>query len=155
MLRCAHTVFDSSPLSPNLTHSLFLSLSLFLCISLVSCSTDVIKAVFHQLKSSDPKVVQLALTLTDTCIQNSYTLVPPAINKPFMEEMVSITRGRRGFQNQEEALRLIQVWGRRFERKMAEVPLFFETYMSLRAQGVTFPPEEEAPAPSSATASAR
>ena len=109
--------------------------------------TEVIKAVFHQLKNSDAKVVQLALTLADTCIQNSYTLIPPAINKPFMEELVSIARGRKGFQNQEEALRLIQVWGRRFEAKVSEVPLFFETYMALRAQGLTFPREEVAAAP--------
>lgn len=103
----------------------------------------MVKAVFHQLKSSDAKVVQLALTLIDTCIQNNWTHVPQAINKSFMEEMVNISRGRKGYQNQEEALRLLQVWGRRFERKQAEVPLFFETYMALRAQGVAFPPEEE------------
>jgi growth factor-regulated tyrosine kinase substrate len=110
----------------------------------------VIKAVFRQLKSSDPKVVLLALTLTDACIQNNYQHIPPSINKTFMEEMVNISRGRKGYQNQEEALRLIQVWGRRFERKQ-EVPLFFETYMNMRTQGVTFPPEEAAPLPASSS----
>jgi hypothetical protein len=114
------------------------------------CSAAVIKAIHHQLKSSDPKVVQLALTLTDTCVQNSWTHVPQAIYKGFMDEIGQICRGRRGVQNQEEALRLVQVWGRRFEQKRSELPIFFDTYMSMRAQGADFPPEE-APAPTSST----
>lgn len=115
----------------------------------------MVKAIFHQLKNSDAKVVQLALTLIDTCIQNSWTHTPQAINKSFMDEVVNISRGRKGFQNQEEALRLLQVWGRRFERKQSELPLFFETYMTLRAQGVAFPPEEDAPAPQPTTAGSK
>lgn len=112
-------------------------------VSNFSEATEVVKAIFHQLKSSDTKVVQLAITLTDTCIQNCWQHIPKAINKSFMDEIVTISRGRKGYQNQEEALRLIQVWGRRFESKKSEVPIFFDTYMRLRSQGVNFPPEED------------
>lgn len=109
------------------------------------------KAIQHQLKNSDPKAVQLALTLADTCVQNSWTHVPRAINKSFMDELAQVCRGRRGVQNQDEALRLVQVWGRRFEKNRAELPLFFDTYMGMRSQGAAFPPEEAAPAPAASS----
>eukprot|EP00603_Paraphysomonas_imperforata_P002007 CAMPEP_0114426920 /NCGR_PEP_ID=MMETSP0103-20121206/8063_1 /TAXON_ID=37642 ORGANISM="Paraphysomonas imperforata, Strain PA2" /NCGR_SAMPLE_ID=MMETSP0103 /ASSEMBLY_ACC=CAM_ASM_000201 /LENGTH=503 /DNA_ID=CAMNT_0001595929 /DNA_START=151 /DNA_END=1662 /DNA_ORIENTATION=- len=129
--------------------------NLEICDSISSApeAAAVIKAVHHQLKNSDPKVVQLALTLVDTCVQNSWTHVPQAINKSFMDEMGQICRGRRGVQNQEEALRLVQLWGRRFEAKRSELPLFFDTYMAMRAQGANFPREESPPPPSTNTSS--
>ena len=107
----------------------------------------MVRAIYHQLKSSDTKVVQLSLTLTDTCIQNSWNYVPQAINRNFMDEVVKISRGRKGVQNQDEALRLIRTWGRRFEKKRSQMPIFYDTYMMLCSQGVSFPPEEEAPPP--------
>lgn len=124
-------------------------------ITTMSDAAEVVKAIHHQLKSSDAKVVQLALTLIDTCIQNNWNYVPQAVNKSFMDEVVKISGGRKGVNNQDDALRLIQTWGRRFERKRSEVPLFFETYMMLRSQGVSFPPEDDAPIPQSSQSGAQ
>lgn len=42
----------------------------------------------------------------------------------------------------ETALRLIQQWGREYERHKTKLPIFFETYRQLKARGVSFPPED-------------
>lgn len=62
------------------------------------------------------------------------------INRSFIDEIVSIANGRKGYNNQDEALRLLQVWGRQYER----TPLLHDTYMSLKAKGAKFPKIESA-----------
>mmetsp|Transcript_15279 Transcript_15279/g.23006 ORF Transcript_15279/g.23006 Transcript_15279/m.23006 type:complete len:441 (+) Transcript_15279:70-1392(+) len=103
---------------------------------------DAVKAIQYQLRNSDPKVVGLALTMIETCVKNCVA-VPQLINRSFMEEMYNIANGRKGFHNQEEALRLIQLWGRTYERKRNELPIFFDTYMAMKTRGVRFPEEHD------------
>ncbi|CAE7608724.1 TOL1, partial [Symbiodinium microadriaticum] len=105
---------------------------------------DAVKAILHQLKSSDPKVVALALTMIETCTKNCVS-VPQNINRSFMDEMVNISTGRKGFDNQEDALKMIQMWGLSYERRRNELPLFFETYMTLKTRGIRFPEPEDQP----------
>ena len=105
---------------------------------------DAVKAILHQLKASDPKVVSLALTIIETCVKNCVS-VPQNINRSFMDEMVNIANGRKGFDNQEEALRIIQLWGLTYERRRNELPLFFDTYTAMKTRGMRFPAPEEQP----------
>lgn len=107
---------------------------------------DAVKAILHQLKQSDPKVVGLALTMIETCVKNCVS-VPQNINRSFMDEMVNISTGRKGFDNQEEALRIIQLWGLSYARRRNELPIFYDTYTSLKTRGVRFPQAEESLSP--------
>lgn len=61
-----------------------------------------------------------------------------AVNAPFMDEMAAVGRGRSDAHNAEDALRLIQHWGRQFESKKAKFPIFFETFIRLRATNLRY-----------------
>lgn len=100
------------------------------------------KAIMRRLGDSDPKVVGLALVVAETCMKNCGQRFAGAITQSFMDELVAVGRGRSGAHNQEEALRIVQQWGRAFEQKRSTFPIFFETFMSLKAKNVRFPPEE-------------
>lgn len=107
---------------------------------------DAIRALLVQLQSSDPKVVSFALTICESCMKNCTATFPALVNKAFMNELCNIARGSKGFHNQEDALRLIQSWNKMFESRRNEIPIFFETYMSLKTSGIRFP-QEECPPP--------
>jgi hypothetical protein len=104
-------------------------------------SADAIKAIYRLLQDVDTKVVSLTLVLAETCMKNCPSF-PPLVNKQFMEEIVAISTGRKGFQNQEEALRLIQLWGKQYERARNEFPIFYDTYVSMRNRGARFPKDD-------------
>lgn len=127
------------------------------------------RAIMRRLGDSDPKVVSLALVVAETCMKNCGKRFAGAITQTFMDELIAVGRGRSSAHNTEEALRILQQWGRAFEQKKSTYPIFFETYMSLKAKNVRFPPEEEgitpgfepkktsapAPAPAPASVSSR
>jgi hypothetical protein len=95
-------------------------------------------------------VVGLALTMIETCVKNCVS-VPQNINRSFMDEMVNVSTGRKGFDNQEEALRIIQMWGISYARRRNEMPIFYDTYTALKTKGVRFPQAEEPTSPESDT----
>jgi hypothetical protein len=66
------------------------------------------------------------------------------VNKSLLDEIANIARGSKGIKNSSEALRLIQQWGRAFESSKRTYPLFFDTFIGLKARGIKFPKEEEA-----------
>lgn len=101
-------------------------------------SDAAIKAILCQLKSSEQKTVELSMAMLETLMKNCKS-VPYLITRPVMEEIVNIAMGRRGARNQDEALRLIQSWGRTFEKRKNELPIFFDTFMNLKSKGVQFP----------------
>lgn len=68
------------------------------------------------------------------------------INAPFMDAMASVAKNSKNKnRNSDEALRLVQQWGRAFEKKRSQFPIFFGTFMSMKSQGFSFPEEVEAP----------
>jgi hypothetical protein len=114
---------------------------------------QVSKALLRRLADSDPKVVSLSLVLAETCMKNAgnqfagkfqvllvsllwhwlWLIVTAAVNQQFMDEMANIGKGRSDPRNAEDALRLIQQWGRQFEQKRNKFPIFFDTFVRLRA----------------------
>ena len=102
---------------------------------------QAMRALMRRLQDANPKIVYLALILAETCMKNCPSFAA-AINVTFMEEMVGLSRGNKGSKNAEESLRLIQQWGRAFESKRAQLPIFFDTFVGLKARGIQFPPEE-------------
>jgi hypothetical protein len=61
-----------------------------------------------------------------------------------MLALSALGKGRSNEHNAEDALRLIQLWGRHFEQKRNKFPIFFDTFVKLRASNLRFPPEEPA-----------
>ena len=61
-----------------------------------------------------------------------------------MDELILIAKGVKGSTNQEEALRIIQQWGRGFQSQRGQLPIFYDTYSSLRSKGFHFPDEDAA-----------
>lgn len=99
------------------------------------------KAIRRRLLDSDQQVLALTLTLLETCMKNCGNTMAACFDKPLMDEVVNITKGSKGLKNSEDALRLIQQWGRVYEDKR-NFPIFFDTYMTLKTRGVNFPKED-------------
>ena len=105
---------------------------------------QALQAMIKRLQDTDNKVVNLTLTIAETCMKNCGTHFASKVDKAFMTEVTNISRGMRGVENKETALRLIQSWGREFERSKSTLPIFWDSYISLKAKGVSFPPEDPA-----------
>lgn len=103
-----------------------------------------IKAIRRRLMDSDQQTVALSLTLLETCMKNCGPDFARRFDRSLMDEVVNIVvKDNKGIHNREEALRLIQQWGRAFEARRAVYPIFFDTFMNLKARGVSFPKEDE------------
>ena len=115
------------------------------------CAGDAVRALRRQLKSSETKVVFLALSAAEGCVKNCAVHMHSAMaSKDFMADMATVaTRAPKpgdpmGEDAQRKALELIQEWALAFQHRM---PAFENTYSSLRAKGVRFPapPADSAP----------
>lgn len=102
-----------------------------------------VKALRKRLQDQDKHTVYLTLILLDTCMKNCGVDFPSAFDKHLMDEVINIAKGSRGPKNSEEALKLIQQWGRAYESKQSSFPLFFHSFMALKSKGVSFPKEDE------------
>lgn len=101
------------------------------------------RAIRRRLMDSDHMTVSLALTLLETCMKNCGSEFAARFDRNLMDEVVNVAvKENKGLKNKEEALRLIQQWGRAYETRRS-IPLFFETFMGLKARGISFPKEDE------------
>ena len=103
------------------------------------------KTIHRRLQEVDPKIVQLSLTLVETCMKNCQAL-PSKIDQAFMDEMVGLTRGAKGSQNATESLKLIQQWAVGLEQMRSRYPVFYDTYKAMKTRGISFPEDENAKA---------
>ena len=108
----------------------------------VEISAQAARVIIRRLQESDPKIVELSLILADSCIQNTNDKFTSAVDKTFLDEVIHVSKGSKGKQNADDSLRLIQEWGRKYEGKRNRFPLFFDTYVALKARGARFPPED-------------
>ena len=106
------------------------------------------RAIAKRLQESDEKIVSLTLIIAETCMKNCGTHFASAIGKPLMTEIVNISKGSKGRENREMALKLIQQWAREYEKKKSTLPIFYETFSGLKAMSVSFPPEDPSSFPS-------
>lgn len=110
-------------------------------------------ALLRRLQEQDTNIIFLSLIVLEACMKNcgrSFAQALQAQHRPkvnavtdtnLMEEIVGIARGNKGQKNASEARRLIQDWGIEFESDKDQFPIFFETYLSLKAKGVAFAAE--------------
>jgi hypothetical protein len=105
---------------------------------------QVAKALRRRLDDSNQQTVFLALTLLESCVKNCGMDFVASFDRALMDEVIQITKRNKGHKNADEALRLIQQWGRMYENDKM-FPLFQETYTSMKSRGVVFPKEEPIP----------
>jgi hypothetical protein len=100
------------------------------------------KAIKRRLSSeNEAQTVFLALLLLEACMKNCTANFAPSFDRSLMEEVVNIAKGGKGAKNSEEALRLIQQWGKTYDKNRL-YPIFWETYSSLKQRGTTFPKDD-------------
>lgn len=113
---------------------------------IVNSSNDgpdiVCQILYKRLQESDHNIVLLTLTVIETCMKNCGGPFISKITKSFMEEMITVARCSKGANAAQEALRLIQQWGKAFENQRNQYPVFYETYFTLKSKGIIFPSEE-------------
>lgn len=99
-----------------------------------------------RLADPSPRVVILALTLTEAVVKNCGALVHAEIaTESFMHQMEALhkthvnKRGRDSLEITDRVLEMIQSWGEAFLPHRHKFPLFIDTYHNMRKKGVKFP----------------
>jgi signal transducing adaptor molecule len=100
------------------------------------------RVIYSRFQQPEQNVCSLTLVLIESCMKNCREKYSDSINSQFIDVLVDIAKGSSGLRNSEEALRIIQDWGREFEGQRAVKPIFFDTYVDLKAKGFRFPPED-------------
>lgn len=113
------------------------------CVEGFKAISALLKQVGDEGQVDGEKRVYLTLILLETCMKNCGPAFAQQISAAFMQEIISLARGCTGKRNADEAARLIQQWGHEYEKDRSQQPLFFDTYVALKAKGVTFPADDE------------
>lgn len=102
---------------------------------------QAIRAISKRLKDSNTTTVFLTLIVMETCIKNCGMNFTKLVDKNLMNDIVNISKGIST--SADEALRLVQQWGRAFENRRDVQPIFYDTYCLLKSKGIKFPKEED------------
>lgn len=100
------------------------------------------RVILRRLQDSDHTVVSLSLVLTEACMKNCGQKFAMALSKAFLDEVTNIAvKASKGHKNSEDALRLIQEWGKSYESLKKSLP-FYDSYIALKSRGVKFPVDD-------------
>ncbi|BBM99687.1 hypothetical protein MPTK1_1g23050 [Marchantia polymorpha subsp. ruderalis] len=100
---------------------------------------DAVRAIKKRIMIKHPTVQILALTLLETCVKNCDKMFSEVASEKVLDEMVKLIDDRQSsIESREKALKLIEAWGESTE-ELRYLPVFEETYKSLRSRGVKFP----------------
>jgi len=112
-------------------------------------SKDAARCLRRKLKHKSGRVVQLAVTVLEAVMQNCGPDLHAAIaTKEFMGDVSALVLNvNMDMAVHRKVVTLVQNWGEGFRHMQDKVPLFFETYANLRAQGVRFPEYDAGSAP--------
>mmetsp|Transcript_17100 Transcript_17100/g.15441 ORF Transcript_17100/g.15441 Transcript_17100/m.15441 type:complete len:462 (+) Transcript_17100:93-1478(+) len=108
----------------------------------IDTTHQAIRVLYRRFQESDPKIINLCLVLIESLMKNCESRIAPSIDKSFMDEIVNVAKGLRGKKNAEEAIRLIQEWGKDFEKRRHNLPIYFDTYVTLKSRGMAFPVDD-------------
>ncbi|KAJ4873766.1 Target of Myb protein 1 [Raphanus sativus] len=128
-------------------------------------SVDLIRGIKKRIMMSkqQPRVQYLALVLLETCVKNCEKAFSEVAAERVLDEMVRVIDDPQTVvNNRNKALMLIEAWGESTS-ELRYLPVFEETYKSLKARGIRFPgrdneslapiftPARSAPAPEVST----
>eukprot|EP01035_Chromulina_nebulosa_P031575 gene31575-42103_t len=97
---------------------------------------QVLRAIQRRLKDSNTSTVYLTLIVMETCIKNCGSNFARHVDKILMNDIVSISKTQYLGPNKpsDEALRLIQQWGKAFASKRQTLPIFYDVYNNLKSR---------------------
>jgi hypothetical protein len=100
---------------------------------------EAVRAIKKRMMLKSTRIQYLALTLLETCVKNCEKMFSEVASEKVLDEMVKIIDDRQTpIENREKALKLIEAWGESTE-ELRYLPIFEETYKSLKSRGIKFP----------------
>eukprot|EP00270_Netrium_digitus_P019233 TRINITY_DN7552_c0_g1_i1.p1 TRINITY_DN7552_c0_g1~~TRINITY_DN7552_c0_g1_i1.p1 ORF type:complete len:469 (+),score=122.75 TRINITY_DN7552_c0_g1_i1:46-1407(+) len=102
-------------------------------------SNDAVKAIKRRLSLKHPHVQLLALILLETSVKNCDRMFSEVANEKVLDDMVKLVDDPASPPEiREKCLKLIEAWGES-TAELRYLPVFEETYKSLKSRGVVFP----------------
>ncbi|CAN7005637.1 hypothetical protein BRARA_C00745 [Brassica rapa] len=103
-------------------------------------SVDLIRGIKKRIMmTKQPRVQYLALVLLETCVKNCEKAFSEVAAERVLDEMVRVVDDPQTVvNNRNKALMLIEAWGESTS-ELRYLPVFEETYKSLKARGIRFP----------------
>lgn len=102
-------------------------------------SVDLIRGIKRRIIIKNPRVQYLALVLLETSVKNCEKAFSEVAAERVLDEMVKlIDDPQTVVNNRNKALMLIESWGESTS-ELRYLPVFEETYKSLRSRGIRFP----------------
>ncbi|CAH8362191.1 unnamed protein product [Eruca vesicaria subsp. sativa] len=102
-------------------------------------SVDLIRGIKKRIMMKQPRIQYLALVLLETCVKNCEKAFSEVAAERVLDEMVKlIDDPQTVVNNRNKALILIEAWGESTS-ELRYLPVFEETYKSLKARGIRFP----------------
>lgn len=102
-------------------------------------SQQACRCLTKRLQDPDAKLVNYTLQLCEAIMKNCGANFAVAVDKALMNELSSIAKFSKGQKNSEDARKIIQQWGKAFDKKF---PLLIDEFNSLKSEGLSFPEEE-------------
>ncbi|MCO5570312.1 hypothetical protein L7F22_024030 [Adiantum nelumboides] len=106
-----------------------------------SCGVDVVRALKKRLalNARSPHVQILTLSLLETCVKNCEKMFSEVASERVLDEMVrAVDDPLTATHVRQKILTLIESWGEATD-ELRYLPVFEETYKSLKSRGIRFP----------------
>lgn len=106
-------------------------------------SVEVIRAIKRRIMLKSPRVQYLSLVLLETIVKNCEKAFSEIAAERLLDEMVRLIDDPQTIvNNRNKALMLIEAWGESGD-DLRYLPVYEETYKSLRSRGIRFPGRDE------------
>ncbi|KAJ3694696.1 hypothetical protein LUZ60_000073 [Juncus effusus] len=111
-------------------------------------SVEFVRGIKKRIMVKHPMVQYLALVLLETCVKNSERAFSEVAAERVLDEMVRLIDDPQTLvNNRNKALVLVETWGQSGD-ELRYLPVYEETYKSLKSRGIRFPdPTEESSPP--------
>ncbi|BFG23688.1 hypothetical protein CerSpe_099620 [Prunus speciosa] len=102
-------------------------------------SVELVRGIKKRIMLKNPRVQYLSLVLLETCVKNCEKAFSEIAAERVLDEMVKlIDDPQTVVNNRNKALMLIEAWGES-TGELRYLPVYEETYKSLRSRGIRFP----------------
>ncbi|KAK8934907.1 hypothetical protein KSP39_PZI014770 [Platanthera zijinensis] len=106
-------------------------------------SVELIRSIKNRIVSKNSRVQYLSLVLLETCVKNCEKAFSEVAAERVLDEVVKVIDDPQTVaNNRNKALVLIEAWGES-GNELRYLPVFEETYKSLKSRGVRFPGRDD------------
>lgn len=104
---------------------------------------DTARAIKKRIMLKSVQIQHLALTLLEMVVKNCEKMFSEVASEKVLDEMVKMVDDRStSTANRDKSLKMIEAWGESTE-ELRYLPIFEETYKSLKSRGIRFPGRDE------------